>query len=289
MSSSSVRLLKSIFPVAVYGPARNWAVRLLTWRRLMAHVSGATARDALWLWASFLASPITAARGLSEWRDPLLLGDIIADVSGVGRFKLRARTDDLWHVVPFRERAVLNCIRTRLRPGDCFVDAGANIGFYTIAGAKAVGPSGMVLAVEMVAGTARILRGHIETNRADHARVFEGALSSKESEIIVASMPSGSFGQASISDSGKGELFEVRSTTFNEILRDVPSVRLVKIDIEGAELTALKGGAAVLDRIETIIFEHLDSRALEEITELLSSRGFRIERLDGSNSLAVRN
>jgi FkbM family methyltransferase len=289
MSSLRISFLKAVLPTGVYYITRTYIRRLVTWKRLIRQVHGVTARDRLWLWGSFLASPLTAARGLSEWRDPVLLRDIVADVSGVGRFGLRARTDDLWHVVPFRECAVLEYIRTRLRPGDCFVDAGANIGFYTIAGAKAVGLSGTVIAVEMVKGTADILRDHIRLNAAGAIRVIEGALSTREGDIAAASMPSGSYGQASISVSDKGETFEVRTTTFNSVLRDVPSVRLIKMDIEGAELEALKGSTGALERVEAIIFEHVHTRDFEEIHAVLTSHGFSIDRLDGSNSLASRH
>jgi len=286
MKAASV--LKTALPAGIYAPVRNWAIRLITWKQLLKYVRGADARDKFWLWLSFLASPVTAAFGTTEWRDPLLLRDIVADVPGIGRFALRARTDDLWHIVPFRERAVLECLRTRLRPGDCFVDAGANIGFYSIAAAKAVGTSGSVLAIEMMEGTARILREHVELNDVGNVRVIEGALSTSENALVVASMPAGSFGQASISDTGKGEMFEVCSTTFDSVLRNTPRVRLLKIDIEGAELEALKGGLDVLDRIEAIIFEHLDRTVFEKISALLASHGFHIEKLDGSNSMARR-
>lgn len=288
MTARWIRVLKSILPPPIYAPARNWAMRLITWRRLMGYVQGASARDGAWLWLSFMAAPITGLIGLSGWRDPLLLHDMVADVKGIGRFRLRAGTDDLWHVVPFRETPVLECIRRQLRPGDVFVDAGANIGTYTVSGAKLVGPSGTVLAIEMLAGTADVLRGHIELNGLRNVHVVEGALAARANERILASMPAGSFGQASITNATGGETFEVLSTTFDAILRDMPVVRLIKIDIEGAELEALKGASEALRRVESIIFEHLDQQVLEDIRVLLATHGFRTERLDGRNSLAFR-
>lgn len=289
MTFHMTALAKAILPAPLYAPLRTYYGRLVTWHRLMRHIRGVAVRDRLWLWLSFLASPFTAAGSLGDWRDPVLLYDVTAEVAGVGRFALRARTDDLWHVVPFRERAVLDRVRKMLRPGDCFVDAGANIGFYTVAAAAAVGRTGTVVAVEMMKGTAKILRDHIQANDAACARVVENALSARQNEVVVASMPAGSYGQASISDAGKGETFEVRTTTLDALLDETPSVRLMKMDIEGAELEALKGGAGVLDRVESIIFEHVHAKDFPEIRGLLSSHGFRIEQLDGSNSLPMRD
>ena len=112
--------------------------RLAYWLRLMRVVRGVSAQDNV---------VVAGVRRIATHRGPLtarmagsvLLRDIVADVSGIGRFALRARTDDLLHVLPFREPAVLECIEARLGPGDCFVHAGANIGVYSILAANKVG------------------------------------------------------------------------------------------------------------------------------------------------------
>jgi hypothetical protein len=39
-------------------------------------------------------------------------------------------------------------IRRALRPGDVFVDVGANVGYFTMLAARAVAPGGLVVAVE---------------------------------------------------------------------------------------------------------------------------------------------
>ena len=40
----------------------------------------------------------------------------------------------------FAEKDVHDKILGKLRPGDVFIDGGANIGYYTVLGARAVGP-----------------------------------------------------------------------------------------------------------------------------------------------------
>lgn len=289
MTARAVVLARALLPGSLYARLRRFAVRLLTWTRLMGPVRGVAARDKFWLWTSFLMSPLTSLWSLHTWRDPMLLHGVSVDVERVGRFALRAFTDDLWHVAPFREKAVLACIESRLRPGDCFVDAGANIGFYSVAAAKAVGTNGTVVAVEMMKENAAILRGSIRMNNCEYIQVVEGALSAKEGDVLTVSMPAGSYGQASLSRIEGDKTFSVQSTTFNAILRDTQTVRLMKMDLEGAELDALKGGSDVLDRIEAIIFEHLDRESRAQIGDLLSACGFRIERLDSCNSLALHD
>lgn len=46
------------------------------------------------------------------------------------------------------EREVEDLTRSHLRPGCCFVDIGANVGYFSLLAASIVGPSGCVLAFE---------------------------------------------------------------------------------------------------------------------------------------------
>ncbi len=288
MSGYLVRSVKAVLPTAIFVPLRTYVVRLLVWTSIVRTMRGTKVRDAFWLWLSFLVSPVTAATRLREWRDPVLLRDVVVDVRDIGRFSLRARTDDLWHVTPRREPAILACIRERLSPGDCFVDAGANIGFYSVVAARQVGPGGTVIAVEMMKPTAALLRRNLSLNRAETVRVVENALAERDGEVLFASMPSGSYGQASLRFAQGDERFEVLTTTLDTVLADVSSIKLLKMDLEGAEFGALQGALTALDRIEAIIFEHLRGSAYEPLEGFLLERGFRIESLGGNDSLAVR-
>ncbi|MDN2578969.1 FkbM family methyltransferase [Aquibium sp. ELW1220] len=254
----------------------------------MRDMSGVAIQDKLWLSLSFLAAPLTAAIRLNEWRDPVLFHDLVLDVADVGRFALRGRTDDLWHVAPIRERAILACVRERLNPGDTFVDAGANIGFYSVVAASQVAPSGSVIAIEMMKQTAELLRRNIELNNASSVSVVENALADRGGEALFASMPSGNFGQASLQSSQGDEHFEVLTNTLDAVLADVPYIKLLKMDLEGAELSALKGALKVLDRIEAIIFEHHELGVFNSIERILAQYGFRVEPLTDRDSLAVR-
>ena len=50
----------------------------------------------------------------------------------------------------YYSRDVVQCLKARLKPGDAFIDGGANIGEITLVAAKAVGPSGRVVSFEPV-------------------------------------------------------------------------------------------------------------------------------------------
>ena len=63
-------------------------------------------------------------------------------------------------------RATLETLSARLRDGDVFVDVGADIGIITIAGAKAVGPTGRVVAVQPGGPTTELFDRNLRRHRA---------------------------------------------------------------------------------------------------------------------------
>lgn len=260
--------------------------RLLRWYPILRDVRGETVRDELILATSAFASPWTSLRRLELWQDPVLLCDANVRVDRVGRFSLRHHSDDLWHVVPQRERMVLRFIEKHLKPGDTFVDAGANIGFYTILAGQLVGIEGQIFSVEMLEGTAKILRRHIELNRLDNVTVVQRALSEKSGEYVIARAQPGRSGLASIVSTAtpQGLEFKIETTTLDTILAGVDKVSLMKMDLEGAEELALAGAKGILPRIKAIVFEDWGDTRLMKVFQL---RGFTVQRLDDNNCLAI--
>jgi FkbM family methyltransferase len=270
---------------------RTYLRRALVWFRILTQVRGAKWRDQQRLLRSAAAGLRTLHRDLDRWVDPVATEDFTALVPGVGSFHVRAGTDDLWHVLPSREPTVFRVIARALARGDTFVDAGANIGFYTVLAARRIGPEGKVFAVEMMPETAAILRNHLALNRLTNVVVIEQALSRVSGEVVKASIRSEAVGQASIvvdQTGGGGSTLEVRTTTLDEVLREVPAIRLMKMDIEGAEPLALAGGAASLKKMSAVVFEHRLQESGDEIESLMRAAGLTLRKLDGANTLAER-
>src|SRR5262249_2012553 len=63
-------------------------------------------------------------------------------------------------------------MRKALRSGMTFVDAGANIGYFSVLGSNLVGPSGRVFCVEPDPLNLEILRANLERNSCDNATVL---------------------------------------------------------------------------------------------------------------------
>lgn len=273
------------------GRALRYARRVGRWPLLLQQVRGQTWADEWALVRSALLAPLVSGRDLSTWQDPLLVRPAAVTVPGVGRFRLRARCDDLWHVAPWRERAVFGAIARLLRPGDWFVDAGANIGCYTVLAGKRVGPRGRVDAFEMIPETATRLSEHVALNGLENVTIHRLALSDVPGEQAEASLRLGHPGQASIVRPPRpgARTFAVETTTLDAALTAAGPVRLLKLDLEGGELRALAGGRQLLGRVDCVIYERRPEEVEgDPVGALLREAGFRIRPLDAANLLAER-
>lgn len=270
------RLLAAVF---VYSQ------RLIVWLHVVRQVKGKSPVDQKIIWYSAARAPVTALRHTDRWTNPEVEQDCVVAVRGIGEFRVRARCDDLYHVLPAREPAILRTIRETLRKGDVFVDAGANIGFYTILASRLVGSRGRVIAIEMMPDTAAILRGHLELNGCRNVTIIEKAISECSGNTVSAFVQSGKFGQASITRVQPGEAIEVETITLKDIIFDTPVVKLIKMDLEGAEIAALNSLGDSAARVQNIIFEDWGN---SEVSRFFHGDQFNVARLDGNNSLAVR-
>src|SRR5687767_10821855 len=91
------------------------------------------------------------------------------------------------------ELAVQQAVVDSLRPGDVFVDVGANIGFFSLLAARAVGPDGRVIAIEAVSELAAAVRANAALNGFTQIEVVEAAASDAagEVELMLAQHPGG--------------------------------------------------------------------------------------------------
>lgn len=148
-----------------------------------------------------------------------------------------------------------------LRPGDVFVDIGANCGVVTFTAAPLVGPRGEVHAFEPQPAAARLLHSTIERNAFSHVRVHEVALSDSDGSSAMW-VPDDNRGAASLERHGArgGESIEVttrKSGPFLESTLGDRPIRMMKIDVEGHEATIVRDASGFLatNGPEVIVFE----------------------------------
>lgn len=146
------------------------------------------------------------------------------------------------------ERAITEAIRKMVNPGDICLDIGANIGWYTTLLQSLAGPDGEVHSFEPVPSTFETLRANVATNpHADSVRLNSMALGDENRDAVIHTFGNLSAGHASISDFGDSDSVEITvpMKRLDDYLVEnrVGDVKFVKIDIEGAELSMLKGAS----------------------------------------------
>jgi len=170
-------------------------------------------------------------------------------------FCVRGNSDDLYHLLMYREGPVQRFIEGVLRPGDVFVDVGANIGFYTILAALR---GARVIAVEAVPLTAAVLRANVKLNGFENVvKIIDKCASDGERKIKIYVPKSGHFGLATINSSRFNSVlvFEVECVPLDKVLKDVGYIKIVKVDVEGSELAVLNGLERALEKIDYMIIE----------------------------------
>jgi FkbM family methyltransferase len=84
-----------------------------------------------------------------------------------------------------------------LRPGDTFVDVGANIGYYTLLASKIVGAQGQVIAIEASPSVFQALQQHVQVNGRTNIRLFNVAASDVPGEMEIYKGPRDNVGTTS--------------------------------------------------------------------------------------------
>lgn len=174
-----------------------------------------------------------------------------AEVTIAGGNKVRVRTDDsIGRVLAISgvwEPSVTAAFARALQPGDVCVDVGAHIGYYTLLASKLVGPEGHVYAFEPSPTNYQALVANLELNGATNVTARDVALALEEGSGVLSEGPGTNTGRATLRvprverDAGWPQVMvEVRTATSEIPARDLPRVRVVKIDAEGYELEVLR-------------------------------------------------
>lgn len=183
------------------------------------------------------------------------------------------------------DRPVSESIRSLLKPGDVFLDIGANLGYYSLL-ASFSHPDIRVLALEPVAGIFERLKNHLEKNGLSNAEAWHLAAGKENKHISIHISGRDNEGMSSLlppgNDSGQKERVEMVALDHWSITRELDMLDLVKIDTEGNEWDVLKGMESLLlkfrPRVLVEINPETQSRfgySERELTEWMKMRGYQ--------------
>ena len=146
-----------------------------------------------------------------------------------------------------RERFFVELVTAAVPPGGAVLEAGAHLGYVTLHAARAAGPSGRVVAFEPNPGVLPLLRVNVAANGfARTVEIVALALADAPGRLPLNVTEGGD--TSSLFDQGfAADRIEVGVAAADEQLRGA-RFDVVKLDIEGAELAALRGMRSILDR-----------------------------------------
>ena len=147
------------------------------------------------------------------------------------------------------EPEICGLLHDILRPGMGVLDLGANIGVLALLAARLVGPHGTVVAVEPNARNVRLMEASRRANGFGHMTVLQVAAGCANGLLVLNT--SYSNGTTSGLPDGEAALMSaetVPALRIDALLPEGRRIDLIKIDVEGAEYTALLGCEATIRR-----------------------------------------
>lgn len=133
-------------------------------------------------------------------------------------------------------REITELMRNALRPGMTFVDAGANIGYFSVLGSTLVGPGGRVFCVEPDPLNLEILRANLERNSCGNASVLPVAAWNERATLSLFTPESGGAGSHVGGTDGKRE---VEAIPLDQLVEG--TVDYLKVDCEGTDHMVIQG------------------------------------------------
>ncbi|MFS7875801.1 FkbM family methyltransferase [Streptomyces asiaticus] len=190
-------------------------------------------------------------------------------------------------------------LQRRLKPGDVFVDVGANIGYYSLLASRLVGRGGTVVAIEASPTFHQLLRRHVRRNDSTNIRALNAAVSDRDELLTFILASSRNMGANSVVpyDGPAESTFEIAAQPLPDLLTDdeIANARVIKIDVEGAEGSVVRGLLPLLDKLRPdaeLTVEVTPQRmsdlgdSVEDLLTALKDRGFHVYRLPNDYAAA---
>jgi FkbM family methyltransferase len=171
------------------------------------------------------------------------------------------KRDGIWEPV---ETALFE---REVKPGYVVVDAGANIGYYTLLAARLVGATGHVYAFEPEPNAFALLQRNVHLNGYTNVTLVPTALGREPGtmQLFIATKNRGD--HRIYNPTGKRSAIDVEVVTLDAFLaeHEVSRVDLLKIDTQGAECSILAGAEQTLTRRELSIVMEFTPAFLEAV------------------------
>ncbi len=177
------------------------------------------------------------------------------------------------------EPGVHKVLHEKCKEGDTFVDVGAYSGYYSLWVYERVGEIGRVVAFEPNPESFKVLQRNIERNKYDI--IAENVALSDQEGYADFTLRNSMSRFTKIGGTPIGEAIKVRTTTFDnyrKLTNIIPN--FIKIDVEGAEYSVLKGMEETLQIYNPSLLIEIHHDANYELFDFLEDIGYSICLVD---------
>jgi FkbM family methyltransferase len=187
------------------------------------------------------------------------------------------------------ETSVQEAMVRRLGPGDVFYDIGANVGFFSLLGARLVGvDEGKVYAFEAAPDNATAIRANVKLNAISNIRVIDKAVSSRAGmgRLQIVEDQSWSKLEEYGNHPDTRRMIDVELVAIDDLLQAdaISPPTVVKIDVEGAEIAVLEGMRTTLERHQPAVICELHGTQ-SEFVSAMKAQGYRLINLLGAGPI----
>jgi FkbM family methyltransferase len=189
------------------------------------------------------------------------------------------------------ETIVQSFLASKLKADDVFYDLGANIGLFSLIGARIVSPAGQVFSFEPDPENASRLRRNLAQNEFTRATVVESGVWSSTTELRFSVAPESSpdrgVGTFLLDDAAASNL-SIRCVSLDDFTKSAPPPTAIKCDVEGAELEVFKGARNLLaQRRPWILCEMHSAENDRAVRNFLAEFGYSFTEIDDMHVFAA--
>jgi len=188
------------------------------------------------------------------------------------------------------EECVQDILNRNLRAGMVFYDLGANIGLFSLLAARLVGPGGKVFSFEPEKAVAERLRRNIARNEFSNVAVIEAGVwsSSCEKQFAPADSASPDHGTGTFVTGAARSGASIRCISLDDFARTAPPPDIIKCDVEGAEVEALRGAQDLIEKHRPRIVCEMHSTENEhDFRQILQQRDYDFFVVDDHHLFAT--
>jgi FkbM family methyltransferase len=174
------------------------------------------------------------------------------------------RRAERWLSTP--DTKITDILNQFAKPGDVVLDIGANLGQWALLMSRHVGPQGHVHSFEPGDEFHTVLSKMLANFKCTNVSAHKLALSDRTGKLgFVTHNAQGEYlsGEAHIATEGEKTDSSVEAIRLDEFVNKYPNLRkavLMKIDVEGAELSVFKGGEQFLRAVRPVIHSEVEDR-----------------------------